>query len=103
MSDISDKTGNSPDIDPEEFIREQYRIAAQFPGEWVVLVGLEVYGHSPDRKKAAEMNQAVYGDPKYAGRTPIGIPPDSKFDPDFGVFRGRSFAGELPYDDDLED
>ncbi len=46
----------------EQRARDQYRLARRYPGEFVVLVGEEVFFHSVDRQVAFEAYDRAFGD-----------------------------------------
>ncbi|MCP4660087.1 MAG: hypothetical protein GY856_32195 [bacterium] len=53
---------DGPIIDPMQLAEEQYRLAGQYPNEYVVLIGERIVHHSPDRRQAAEAyNRAALG------------------------------------------
>ena len=73
---------------PESLPQRQYRLASQYPGEFVVLVGEEVVYHSPDRQAAFEAHDQAFVD--WPSGSPVIV------DPQRGprrrpIVRGRSF------------
>ncbi len=73
-------------------VEEQYRLARQHPGEYVVLVGEQIVSHSPDRQEAFRAYDQAFLD--FPGRDPVIAEPDGgpKRPP---VVRGRSLTRSL--------
>ncbi len=74
-----------------DLIEEQYAIAEQYPGEYVILIGKEVFFHSSDRKESLEKYHECFE--KERTHHPVFIEPDSAPSKTHPVFRGRALVG----------
>lgn len=83
---------SGPAGDRMRLAEEQYRLAAQYPGEYVVLVGKHVVHHSADRRQAVDAyRHAAVDDPCHR---PVIVSPGSRPRKP-PIVRGRALAGKL--------
>ncbi len=88
-----------PSVEAEErrpdarlLVQEQYRLAEDHPGEYVVLVGRRVVNHSPERREALEAYRQAWSD--FPGERPVVVGPGGK-PKQKPFFRGRALTASL--------
>ncbi len=72
-----------------ELVREQYRLAGQYPEDYVILVRDRIVFHSPDRRAAFGAYDQACED--YPAALPVVVEPGGK-ERRAPVFRGRAFV-----------
>ena len=83
---------SDPAADTMRLAEKQHHLAAQYPGEYVVLVGEHVVHHSSDRQEAIEAyRHAAVDDPSHR---PVVVSPGSRPRKP-PIVRGRALAGKL--------
>lgn len=94
---FSSKSDNSPvaaDLILDQdgnLIADQYTIAQKYPGEYVILIGRDVFFHTPDRQECMKKyDEAFEVKREYH---PVTIPPDASPIETKPIFRGRSLVG----------
>ena len=77
----------------QRLVRDQYRLAMQYPGEYVVLVGTRTVHHSADRQEALEANRQSWVDSP--SERPVVVAPsgEPKQKP---YIRGRPCSDAMP-------